>query len=213
MYCCAGSLLLCVGLLWLRQAETTLRLWCAGFSSRWLLLLQSTGSSSRDSWAPEHCSVIVAHGSVAPQNVESSRTKDQIHVPCITGRILNHRTTWEVQYIPSYKNKLVLIADRAANTYNKATMTSENDQSDGGPVHPVCSSPYFKNVDLNLWHWFHSCFWLVRSFLWASNAYAFFFFLVMPMLMVRTLIPTDVFPLPWSLNWYFLWFGIIHRCP
>ena len=141
------------------------------------------GFSSCDSWAPEHCSVIVAHGSVAPQNVGSSRTKDQTHVPCITGRILNHQITSEVQYIPSYKNKLVLIADRAANTYNKATVTSKNDWSDGGPVHPVCSSPYFKNVDLNLWHWFHSCFWLVRWFLWVSNAYD--FFLVMPMLMVK----------------------------
>ena len=157
---------------------------CSGFSYCRARAPGRKGSSSCDVWALGRSSVTVAHGSVTPQNVGSSWTKDQTNVPCTTGRILNHRATWEVQYIPSYKNKLVLTADRAANTHNKATVTSENDWSDGGPVHPVCSSPYFRNVDLNLWHWFRSCFWLVRWFLWDSNAYD-FFFKVMHMLMVN----------------------------
>ena len=40
-------------------------------------------------------------GLVAPQHVESSYTRDQIHVPCIGRRILIHFTTRElpVQYI------------------------------------------------------------------------------------------------------------------
>ena len=35
-------------------------------------------------------------GLVAPQHVESSRTRDQIHVLCIGRWILIHCTTWEV---------------------------------------------------------------------------------------------------------------------
>ena len=43
---CAGSSLLCMGFLWSQQAGATLQLWCADFSLRWLLLLQSMGSRS-----------------------------------------------------------------------------------------------------------------------------------------------------------------------
>ena len=37
-------------------------------------------------------------GLVAPQHVESSRTKDQTHVPCIGKQILYHCTTLEVLF-------------------------------------------------------------------------------------------------------------------
>ena len=41
---CAGSLLLHKGFLQLWRAVATLQLWCTGFSSQWLLLLQSMDS-------------------------------------------------------------------------------------------------------------------------------------------------------------------------
>ena len=62
---------------------------CAGFSLRWLLLLQSTGSRRAGS-------VVVAH---APRHVGSSRTRDQSRVPCIGRQILNHCATREVLVI------------------------------------------------------------------------------------------------------------------
>ena len=91
---------------------------CAGFSLRWLLLLQSTGSrrmgfSSCSTWA----SVVAVHelsscglralerrlsscgactGLVAPQHVGSSCTRARARVPCIGRQILNHCVTREV---------------------------------------------------------------------------------------------------------------------
>ena len=60
-------------------------LWCLAFSSRWLLVLQSTGS---------RCSGFL--GLVALCHVKSSWTRDRTHVPC-TGRwILIHDKTREV---------------------------------------------------------------------------------------------------------------------
>ena len=55
-----------------------------------LLLLQSTGSRMcRLQW-------LWFMGSVAPQHVESSQTRDLAHVPCIGRQVLNHWTTREV---------------------------------------------------------------------------------------------------------------------
>ena len=50
-------------------------LWCMDFSLRWVLLLQSTS---------------------CPRHVESSWTKDQTHVPCISRQILIRCTTREI---------------------------------------------------------------------------------------------------------------------
>ena len=55
---------------------------CAGFSLRWFLLLQSTGS--------RHA------GLVAPRHVGSSQTRARTHVPCVGRQILNHCATREV---------------------------------------------------------------------------------------------------------------------
>ena len=70
---------------------------CAGFSLRWLLLLQSMGSrhvgfSSCGTQAQQ----LWRMGLVAPQHVGSSRTGAWTRIPC-TGRwILNHCATREV---------------------------------------------------------------------------------------------------------------------
>ena len=76
-------------------------LWCSGFSLRWLLLLQSadsrlTGSRMRGSAAVAHAFRCIP----PPQYVNSSQTRDQIHIPCI-GRwiLINHWTTREVQQL------------------------------------------------------------------------------------------------------------------
>ena len=53
------------------------------FSLWWLLFLQSMGSRPK--------------GLVAPRHVESSRTRDQTHVPRFSRQILNHCSTREVQ--------------------------------------------------------------------------------------------------------------------
>ena len=70
---------------------------CLGFSLRWLLLLQSTGSrrtgfssfvtQAQESWRT---------GLAAPWHVGSSWTRARTHVPCIGRQILNHCTTREV---------------------------------------------------------------------------------------------------------------------
>ena len=63
---------------------------CTGFSLRWLLLLQSTGSGCICAqWVQDT-------GLVTLQHVGSSWTRDQIHVPCTSRQILNHWTTREV---------------------------------------------------------------------------------------------------------------------
>ena len=78
---------------------------CMCFSLQWLLLLQSTGFS-RAALGYHSCGSrsledgISSGGAwvlVALRLVESSRTKDQTHVPCIGRRILNHWITREVQ--------------------------------------------------------------------------------------------------------------------
>ena len=84
-------------------------LWCTGFSLRWLLLLQSTGSrhvgfSSCGTWAQQlwlagsrvKAQQLWRTGLVAPQHVGSSWTRDQTHVPCVGRWILNHCATGEV---------------------------------------------------------------------------------------------------------------------
>ena len=76
-------------------------LWCAGFSLRWLLLLQSTGSrqvgfSSCGSRALERR--LSSCGARAPRHVGSSRTRARTRVPCIARRILNHCTTREALF-------------------------------------------------------------------------------------------------------------------
>ena len=70
---------------------------CVGFSLRWPLPLQSTGSkrvglSSCGTWAQQ----LWHTGSAAPRHVGSSRTRAQTHVPCIGRQIPNHCATREV---------------------------------------------------------------------------------------------------------------------
>ena len=65
----------------------TLYLWCAGFSLQWLPLLGSCGTT----------------GSVAPWHVESSRTRDRTHVPCIGRQTIIHSTTRQVLSYSSSK--------------------------------------------------------------------------------------------------------------
>ena len=69
-------------------------LWCTGFSLRWLLLLQSTGSrcvgfSSCGTGAQQ----LWHMGLVALQHVGSSPTRARTRVPYIGRRILNHCAT------------------------------------------------------------------------------------------------------------------------
>ena len=59
---------------------------CAGFSLRWLLLLQSTGSRVQAQY-------LWLTGLVALQHVGSSWTRDRTRVPCIGRQILNHCAT------------------------------------------------------------------------------------------------------------------------
>ena len=71
-------------------------LWCAGFSLRWLLLLQSTGSrlvgfSSCSTWAQW----LWRTGLVALRHVGSSWTRARTRVPFIGRQILNHCATRE----------------------------------------------------------------------------------------------------------------------
>ena len=61
IYVCAGSSLLHVGFLQLQRAGPTLQLRCAGFSLRWLLLLQST-VSRRAGAVVVACGIIPDHG-------------------------------------------------------------------------------------------------------------------------------------------------------
>ena len=83
-----------------------------GFSLQWLLSLQSTGSScvgfsSCSSQAHElqlAGSVVVAHGLSCSMEWESSRIRDQTHVPCIGRPILNQWTAREVLSIPLLMN-------------------------------------------------------------------------------------------------------------
>ena len=71
---CPGSLLLCAGFFQLSRAGTTLQLQCSGFSLRWLLLLQSTGSRAQGFSCPEACGIFW--------------TRDQTVSPALAGRFL-----------------------------------------------------------------------------------------------------------------------------
>ena len=71
---CLGSLLLCAGFFQLSRAGTTLQLQCSGFSLRWLLLWQSTGSRAQGLSCPEACGIFW--------------TRDQTVSPALAGRFL-----------------------------------------------------------------------------------------------------------------------------
>ena len=130
-------------------------LWCAGFSLRWLLLLQSTGSrrmgfSSCSTWAQQlwltgsrvQAQQLWRTGLVALQHVGSSQTRAQTHVPCIGRRILNHHATrealvdcllsWLLVASPSYEGSLWMFQTQrtsgkleAQEPYSKADLSSE----------------------------------------------------------------------------------------
>ena len=78
---CAGSSL--------RQVGATLQLWPLSFSLWQLLLLWSMASRAQ-------AQQLWDRGLVDPRHVKSSWTRDQTHVPCIGGQILNHWATREV---------------------------------------------------------------------------------------------------------------------
>ena len=73
-----------------------LSIFCVGFSLRWLLLLQSTGSracghSSSGSQALEHrLSSCGNKGLVTPRHVGSSQIRDRTHISYIGRQILSH---------------------------------------------------------------------------------------------------------------------------
>ena len=70
-----------------------------GLLIAWLLLLLSTGSRA---WAR----FLWCSGLVGLQHVESSRSRDRTHVPCVGRQILNHCTTREVQIQEDILNDL-----------------------------------------------------------------------------------------------------------
>ena len=85
------------GLSLVAMRQGYLLLWCSGFSLRWLLLLQRTGSRhagfmSFGAWTQQ----LWHRGLAALWHVWSSQTRDRTHVPCIDRQILNHWTTREV---------------------------------------------------------------------------------------------------------------------
>ena len=76
---------------------------CCEWASRWVPALvaehRARGHSGFSSCAPglsSAGSVVVVRGWVSPQHVDSSRTRDRIHIPCIGRQILNHWTIREV---------------------------------------------------------------------------------------------------------------------
>ena len=86
-------------------------LWCVGFSLRWLLLLQSTGSrraglsscgtQARYLWLTDskaQAQQLWRTGLAAPRHVGSSRSRAPTRVPCIGRRILNHCATREAPH-------------------------------------------------------------------------------------------------------------------
>ena len=94
---------------------------CVGFSLRWLLLLQSTGSrrtgfsscgrQAQQLWlvgSRAQAQQLRHTGPVAPQHVGSSRTRAQTLVPCIGRWILNHCTTREAPVCTYYQLILFL---------------------------------------------------------------------------------------------------------
>ena len=89
------SLLLFVGFLLLPGVGATLELQCMGFSSWWLLLLQSRALGRVGS-------AIVAHG-LSCSVAWSSLTRDQTSIPCIGRQILNQWTTREVWMLNIFK--------------------------------------------------------------------------------------------------------------
>ena len=98
--CCHKPALLCF-----RWAGGTLRLWCTGFSLKWLLWLPSTGSRAQGLGAVQ--GLVAAPGSRAqaqqlwrgglavPWHMGSSQTMDLTSVSCISRGILNHLTMRE----------------------------------------------------------------------------------------------------------------------
>ena len=71
-----------------------------GFSLRWLLLLQSTGSGAQalGHWLSSSGTPAL----VGPQCVKSSWTRDHISVPCIGRQILAYYTAREVPRLPIF---------------------------------------------------------------------------------------------------------------
>ena len=72
--------------------RTTVQLWGSDFSLQWLLLTRRLGPRVRE------LSKLLNTGLVAQLHVESSQTRGQTCVPCISRRILNHGTTREVPW-------------------------------------------------------------------------------------------------------------------
>ena len=89
---------------------------CAGFSLRWLLLLQSTGSRLAGSRA--QAQYLGRTSLVAPRHVGSSRTRSRTRVPCISRRILNHCTTREAHFSRFLIRLFVLLLSYRSSLYN-----------------------------------------------------------------------------------------------
>ena len=81
--------------------------WCSGFSLRWLRSW-GMGSRAQASLVAAHVlSSCGAHASAALRHVQSSRTWDPIHIPCIGRQVLIHSTT---RGIPSFKSLVLKIS-------------------------------------------------------------------------------------------------------
>ena len=101
-----GSLLLCVNFLQLQQAEATLQLLCSGSSD---FRAQALGmlASVLAAWGLRICSSralehrLSSFGNQAQLHLESSQTKDQSCIFCVS-RLLIHCTTGEVQLLFIY---------------------------------------------------------------------------------------------------------------
>ena len=85
LWCCAGFSLVAT-------SEGSSWLWCAGFSLRWLLLLQSMGFRARG------LQELWCMGLVALRHVGSSQIRDQTPVSCIGRQILYHWATREASF-------------------------------------------------------------------------------------------------------------------
>ena len=111
---------------------------CLVFSSRWLILLQSTGSRELGF---SSCSTAVA------LRLRSSWTRDQTHVPCIGKQILNHWTTREA-LTDHTLGKFSLLIYRLATTLchpwwlsGKESASNAGDTGDMGSVPGLGRSP------------------------------------------------------------------------
>ena len=115
------------GLLWLLASWGCSSLWCLGFLLWWILSLWSTGSRAH---SRSSCGL-----RVAPQHVESSKTRVQTRVPCIGRQILNHCATEKVLLNMSYCQILSTMGTHVPG-FTVLAVTQEYSRTWRGPLTP-----------------------------------------------------------------------------